>query len=149
MQEKAAGAVVAELAEERSRRGVRDEEALAGARQRDVGEPALFLELVFFTGREPLVGKDFVLHARQKDRAKFEALRAVYRHERETRYVLHLVDVGRERHALEVAGQSRFLAGGLRLYLVLRDRADELGQVLQPRVRLRRVLVLERYLRPG
>ncbi len=117
----------------------------ASARQRHVGETSLFFELFLFSRRKPLVREELVLHSGQKDGAKLEALCAVHRHQHEARNVLHLIDVGHQCHPFEVAGEGWLFSRGLHLGFVFDDRTDELGEVLEARIGLGVVLVLEAF----
>src|SRR5262245_46517032 len=66
IREESAGREVLGAPEERARRRVRDEEALAGASDRDVGETALLVELVHVAVFEAAVGERLFFHARQQ-----------------------------------------------------------------------------------
>jgi len=58
-------------------------------------------------------------------------------HQRDPRGVLDGVDVTLERDSLEVALERRDLSGSFRLQLVVKERALELSEVLEPRFRFR------------
>ena len=129
--------------------GVRHHEVLPRARDRHVGEAPLLLHLLVPAGLHPAVREHLLFHPGEEHQLELEPLRAVHRHERDARRVLHPIHVALQGHPLQVPGQRGLFAGGARLRLVVRDRREELPQVLLSRVRLGAVLEVERRAVPG
>ena len=121
------GRLLPRCAEERALAGVDHRQLLAGARDRDVAEAALLLEVRLLDRAD--VREEVLLHADHEDRVELEALRVVQRHQRDVAArssVDQRVGVGDQRDLLQEAGERRLL--GARVVLA-RD-ADELLQVL-------------------
>src|SRR5690606_31233834 len=86
-----------DLAKLRARHGERQIQALAGAGDADVEQPALLLRPARLARRDA-VRDEILLDAREEDRVELEALGRVQRHERDgARRVVEVVAVGDER----------------------------------------------------
>jgi hypothetical protein len=127
-----------------------EEESLLGARDADVAEAPLLLELVRVVHRAR-VREDALLHPREEDHGKLEALGGVKRHQGDAaRLVIHLVDVRHERDRIEegfdpdVGRAERFLIGDEFL-----RGGDQLLDVLEPRRPLGRAVGAKRVLVAG
>lgn len=135
--QEAAGKLVAGAPEQRARLGVGDEQPLAGPGDGHIGQAALFFEIVDAVGIHAPVRKGLFLQTGQNHRGELEPLGGVDRHQRDAGHARH--HRAGQRHPFEPAEQGRRLAAGRRAFLVLADRADQLLQVLEPRVALGRV----------
>ena len=117
----------------------RQREPLLGARDPDVAQAALLLDLVGVVHRAR-VREDALLEPGEEHRRELQALGRVQRHQRHARVgVLQLVDVAHQGDAVEEAVQRRLGCG---MGEVL-GGGNQFLQVLQPRLALRRALLAQ------
>src|SRR5918998_69035 len=138
LREEARGHLVLSLAPVRAELGVGEGERLPGAREANVAEPALLLQVLLVEGARVREGP--LLHPHDEDVIELEPLGVVQRHQRDPSALgTERVLVGVERLLLQKA-----LQGGLRIKpFVLPRGVYELLQVLQTRLSLYGVLGLE------
>ncbi|OPZ06052.1 MAG: hypothetical protein BWZ08_02359 [candidate division BRC1 bacterium ADurb.BinA292] len=121
--------------------GPAQEEQIPGARDPDIEQPPLLLE-VPLVDDGALAREDRILHPDQEHDAELQPLGAVQRHQRNGRLVRHVVLGIDQRHALEEIGKR--CAGAVRLEVL--QRVKQFADVLAPRDRVQIVRLAQAFL---